>query len=119
MGRPESEEAEAAVWSPRLDLVESEDAYLVQIDVPGVTKDDITINFHEGAVSVSGERRMEELSESDDCIHLERTFGRFYRMFTLPKAVNDQKISASYADGVLHLRIPKTEESKPRRIQIG
>lgn len=117
--RTEDPEAETAVWAPRVDLVESGDAYHIHADLPGVTKDDVNVNYHDGVLSISGERRAIEPAEGENCVRLERSFGRFYRSFTLPKTVDEKKISAAYAEGVLTVRVPKAEESKPRRIQIA
>lgn len=118
--RPEGNgDAETAVWSPRVDLAETADAYLIDLDVPGMAKDDFAINYHEGTLTVSGERKAEETKEERNYVRVERTYGHFYRSFTLPKAVNEEKIGAAYKDGVLSIRVPKAEESKPRRIKIA
>lgn len=117
--RPEDPEAETAVWAPRVDLVETPDAYLIHADLPGIIRDDVNVNYHDGVLSISGERTAQNLAEGDSCVRLERSFGRFYRSFSLPKTVDDKKISGAFADGVLTVRVPKAEESKPRRIEIA
>lgn len=117
--RPEhSEDMETAVWTPRVDLSENDEAYFVHLDVPGMTKDDFKINFHEGVLSVSGERKEEKTDENRSFVRIERNFGCFYRSFNLPKLVKIDKVSASYDNGVLNISVPKAEESKPRRIEI-
>ncbi|GIV57303.1 MAG: heat-shock protein [Rhodothermaceae bacterium] len=109
---------EAPVWAPRVDLAETEDAYLIHMDVPGMSKDDLNINFHDGTLTVSGERKFETKDEDRNYVRVERQFGHFYRSFTLPKAVDESKIEAKYKDGVLEIRVPKADEVKPRRIEV-
>lgn len=111
-------DVETALWSPRVDLAETDDTYLIQLDVPGMKKDAFNINYQQGVLSVSGERKAEETEEKANYVRMERSYGHFYRSFTLPKAIKEDKIEASYQDGVLTIRVPKAEESKPRRIQI-
>ena len=115
----ENGDTEAAVWSPRIDLSETEDAYVVRVDVPGVSKDDLEINFHDGTLSVSGNRKSFEKEEQENYLRVERAFGHFYRSFALPASVISDNISANYEDGVLTVRVPKAEESRPRRIQVS
>ena len=114
-----SDEAAAATWTPRVDLAETEDGYLIHLDVPGMSKEDLDINFHENALTVRGERKAEEASEQRNYVRVERAYGSFYRSFTLPKAIKHEGIEANYQDGVLTVRVPKAEESKPRRIEVA
>jgi HSP20 family protein len=106
------------VWVPRVDLLETEDAYLIHLDLPGVSRESIEINYHEGALAVSGERRT-TLAEHETLLRCERSAGNLYRSFALPKAIDVPGISATFQDGVLSVRVPKAEESKPRRIEIS
>lgn len=116
--RPSNDNGESAVWTPRTDLTETDDAYHIHLDLPGLTKDDVEINFHDGALSVSGDRRYEETQEDRKFVRVERSYGRFYRAFTLPQTTNTESIEATFEDGVLNIRVPKAEEVKPRRIDI-
>ncbi len=111
-------EAETAMWMPRVDLEETPDAYLIHMDLPGLSKKDLNISYHEGVLTVSGERKMETKEEKSNYVHVERQFGRFYRSFTLPKAVDESKIEAEYKDGVLQIRVPKMEAVRPRQIEV-
>ncbi len=113
-----TENGDNLAWSPRVDLSETDDAYVVHADVPGLKKDEIEINFQDGTLSVSGERRFEEKEEGQRFVRVERSYGRFYRAFTLPLTVNPEGITAHFEDGVLTVSVPKAEESKPRRIEI-
>lgn len=108
---------EAAVWSPRVDLAESEDAYHIHLEVPGIPKDAIEINYHNQMLTVSGERTASNAEELK-FVRIERSYGRFFRSFNLPKAADTEQISAEYHDGMLHIRVPKAEDRKPRRIEI-
>lgn len=120
--RQRSEENEAeqqAVWAPRVDLAETEDHYVVHLDVPGMKKEDLQIRFQDGQLSISGERHAEHTEDDKDYVRVERTFGRFYRAFTLPRRVEEGQIDAAYNDGVLTITVPKAEETKPRRIEVS
>lgn len=111
-------EGETAVWAPRVDLTETEDSYLVHVDAPGMNKDDFTINWQNDTLTVSGERKWATKEENESLVRMERSFGHFFRSFRMPKSVDGENIGASYEAGVLTVRVPKTEESKPRRIEI-
>jgi len=119
--RPAADEGsgEQAVWAPRVDLAETDDAYLVNVDVPGIPKEDITISYQDGQLAISGERKTEETIEGTNLVRCERAFGHFYRSFALPRQIASEKITAAYDNGVLHVRVPKTEESKPRKIKVS
>lgn len=110
---------ETISWTPRVDLIETEDAYRIHADLPGLAKENVQINFQDGALSISGERKVEEKQEDKSYIRVERQYGSFYRLFTFPKAVKENKIEATYKDGVLEVTVPKAEESKPRRISVS
>jgi HSP20 family protein len=110
--------SEQAVWAPRTDLIETEDAYRLHLDLPGMSKDDLTINYKDNQLTVSGERASERPGENEEFVRVERSFGHFYRAFTLPRTVNAEDISATYENGVLTIRVPKTEAVKPRQIEI-
>jgi HSP20 family protein len=107
-----------AVWAPRTDLVETEDGYRLHLDVPGLSKDDLKINYKDNQLTVSGERTSTRSSDDEEFVRVERSFGHFYRSFTLPQTVNPEAISATYENGVLTISVPKTDEVKPRQIEI-
>ena len=111
-------DAEQAVWTPRVDLAETDQAYVIQLDVPGMTKEDLEVNYQDGSLTVSGDRRQGEKEDGASYVRVERRFGRFYRSFDLPKSVDSTKIEATYEAGVLRIEVPKAEESKPRSVQI-
>lgn len=115
----EEEEPSKAVWAPRVDLSETDDLYRIELDVPGMTRDDLNISYQDNQLTVSGERREEKKEEEHEYVRVERSFGHFYRSFRLPKTVQADDIQATYENGVLTVEVPKAEESKPQRIQIS
>lgn len=116
--RNTGENGDTAAWTPRVDLSETEHAYNVHVDLPGLKKNDLEINFHDGVLSISGERTAKTTDEHTKFVRVERSYGRFYRAFTLPQTAKSDEIEASFADGVLTVNVPKAEEIKPRRIDI-
>ncbi len=114
----ENGETETPVWTPRADVSETDDSYVLHVDAPGLKKEDFSINWQEGMLTVSGERKWQDRSERKNYVRVERAFGHFFRSFQLPTSVDGENITADYQDGVLTIQIPKAEESKPRRIEI-
>jgi HSP20 family protein len=105
-------------WAPSVDLYEDKDNLIVRAELPGLKKEDIDISLHENTVTVSGERKNEKKYEGSETAREERLYGRFTRSITLPKQVDASRVKAAYKDGVLTVTLPKTEEAKPRQIQI-
>ena len=110
---------ETQSWVPAVDVWETENDIVYAFDLPGIPEDKISLEFEDGALTVSAEReRTTELSE-EKLYRFERRFGTFSRTIALPQGVNEEQIKADYHDGVLEVRIAKPEQPKPRRIQIG
>jgi HSP20 family protein len=103
-------------FTPPVDVVETQDEYLVKLDLPGVKADDVNVEVNENVLSISGSRVVEETGQAQ---LVERPYGSFVRTLTLPQGVDSDSIEAGYQDGVLELRIPKPAEQKPKRIAIG
>lgn len=103
-------------FTPLLDVRETEDEYLVMVDLPGVKSEDVSIEFNDQVLTVSGSRVPVEAGESQV---VERPYGSFVRTLTLPKGVDGDQIKADYHDGVLELHIPKPAEIKPKKIAIS
>jgi HSP20 family protein len=101
-----------------LDVSETEDEYLVKASVPGIDPDDLDISITNNMLTIQGEKKAEEEREGEQYHIRERRYGRFTRTISLPSAVNEEAIEANYEDGVLTLHMPKSEEAKPRRIEI-
>jgi HSP20 family protein len=106
-------------WMPAMDLVESGDHFVLRADLPGMSEGDVKIELEDGTLTVSGERKAEHESNEEGYYRVERAFGSFSRSLTLPKGIDADAVSASFDRGVLEIRIPKPEERKPRRIEIG
>jgi HSP20 family protein len=106
-------------WTPALDVYEEKDSFIVKAELPGMRKEDIEVSFHDGTLSLSGERKSETRHEDGDVHRAERFFGRFQRTVSLPAAVAVDKIKAAYKDGVLTVTLPKTEEAKPKQIDVS
>ena len=109
----------SAVWRPSVDLHEDENAYTVDVELPGVNKEDVNVNFQDGALSISGDRKYENESKEQNAHRIERFYGKFHRSFTFPTAINGDGITASYENGLLKISVPKAEEVKPHQIEIG
>jgi HSP20 family protein len=105
----QSEEKEAAIsgFSPKVNTREGEFAYHVDIDLPGVKKEDIKVDVKEGVLTISGERNLKEEVKEEDYYKVETSFGKFMRTFTLPENVDIENIDASSDNGVLEIVIPK------------
>lgn len=106
-------------WTPALDVYEEKDNFIVKAELPGMKKEDIEVSFHDGSLSVSGERKSETKHEDAEVYRAERFFGRFQRTISLPAAVAADRIKAAYKDGVLTVTLPKTEEAKPKQIDVS
>jgi HSP20 family protein len=107
-----------AVWRPRTDVVEESNAYVVTIDLPGLKKDDVSITVEENVLKIAGERKTEHEENSEGYRRLERSFGSFERTFRLPREIEVDKIESTYENGVLRVRVPKSEKALPRRIEV-
>lgn len=106
-------------WAPPANFVETEDAYTVEIDVPGYDRDDVEVTLEQGILSISGERSS-ELEEKNGTYHLrERSLGRFTRSFSLPRSVNAESLTASLDNGVLRVELPKAADAKARKIEVN
>lgn len=106
-------------WTPALDVYEEKDNFIVKAELPGMKKEEIEVSFHDGSLSLSGERKSETKHEDAEVYRAERFFGRFQRTVSLPAAVAADKIKAAYKDGVLTVTLPKTEEAKPKQIDVS
>ena len=111
--------ARARRWVPPMDLVETDEDLVLRADLPGVKGEDVNIEVKDGTLTVSGERRAEHEEGSEGFYRVERAFGSFSRSLSLPRGVDPDAVTADFTDGVLEVRIPKPEERKPYRVEIG
>ena len=117
-GFEEEEELKLMKWSPRVDISETDDEYIVRADVPGVSKDDIKITIKDNVLTISGEKKQEKETKNENFHRIERVYGSFTRTFTLPGAVKVDKVEARFKDGVLTIKLPKVEEAKAKEIEV-
>ncbi len=113
------EKAGMNTWSPALDVHDDKDAFTVTLEAPGLKKEDFEISYHDGALSIAGERREERESKDKTYFRRERFFGRFARSVALPAGVKADAIGATYKNGVLTVTLPKAEEAKPKQIEVS
>jgi HSP20 family protein len=105
-------------WTPALDMFEDKDNFYVRAEMAGMKREDIDLSLHEGSLSISGERKQEQKFGGAEVYRAERFFGRFQRTVTLPTPVAVDKVKAQYKDGILTVTLPKTEEAKPKHIDV-
>ena len=119
-GRTEAgkEAITVAQWSPLVDITEDEKEYLLKAELPDVKKEDIKLTVKDNVMSISGERKYEQEEKGKKYHRVERAYGSFLRSFTLPDAADGSKVSAEYKDGVLNVRLPKSEKARPKSIEV-
>jgi len=107
------------IWAPSVNEKEDEKAYYMEVDLPGVKKDNIKVEIKDNLLTISGERKFKKEEKDKGYIRTESFFGKFERRFTLPNDANIENIEAKVEDGVLHLTIPKIEEKENvKKIEI-
>ena len=115
--RTPSEHLSGSEWLPAVDITEIEGAYRIELEIPGVPAEDVSVSVKDGVLTVAGERKFE--TESEGRRHrIERRYGRFSRSFRLPENADDNGISARARDGVLCLTVAKQEKAQPRSIEV-
>ena len=105
-------------WHPRVDVAESEHAFTVHAELPGLRKEDIQVTLEDDMLTIAGERKYEDAQKDDQFYRRERAYGTFRRSFGLGTEVDADKIAANYKDGILTLTLPKSEAAKPRQIDV-
>jgi HSP20 family protein len=117
--RSDDRELTVADWLPAVDIHETNEAYELAVELPGVEKEDVGVTIDQGTLTIRGERKNLKQAEENGKIHrIECHYGTFSRSFTLPEEVDDTKVSATYQNGMLHLSVPKSEKAKPRSIEV-
>ena len=106
-------------WMPAMDVVETDDHFVLRADLPGMSEEDVSIELEDTTLTVTGERKAEHEAKGEGYYRVERAFGAFSRTLTLPQGIDPEAVTASFDRGVLEIRVPKPEERKPRRISIG
>ena len=112
-------EGDQAVWAPRADMAETEDAFVLSLDVPGVSGDDLQVTLEEDTLKVSGERRFDREQTEGQYHRIERAYGRFERVIALSGMIDPDSIEAELRDGVLSLTLRKKPEARPQRESVA
>jgi HSP20 family protein len=107
-----------ADWAPAVDVQETDKEYLVKADLPDVRKEDVKVGIENGILTLEGERKQEKEEKNKKFHRVERVYGKFVRRLALPTEIDAPKVAAEFKDGVLNVRLPKTETAKPRAIDV-
>lgn len=105
-------------WVPTVDVEENEEGYLVKAELPGMKKEDIKVTVDNGMLSFRGERKFEKEEKGKKYHRVERSYGTFFRSFSLPEGVDEQKLHAEFKDGLLSVFVPKAPNMKPKAVQV-
>jgi HSP20 family protein len=114
-----TEEALSAIgWAPYCDVYETDGEIVVKAELPGLKNEDVKVSFEQGILTITGERKFAEETKRENYIRIERSYGNFSRRFALPDSVDPNKMNAEFKDGLLQVTLQKTEEAKPKQIEI-
>ncbi|RYX82323.1 Hsp20/alpha crystallin family protein [bacterium] len=112
-------ETESRTWTPAVDVVENKNEIVLQAEIPGMTKEEISVELDGDTLRISGERQRQCVVEGEQFRRLERRYGSFSRAFQLQTEIDADHIEATFENGVLTLRLPKKQSAGPRQIEIG
>ncbi len=114
----EDEQLSQTNWFPVVDIKENKDEFTVFAELPGMNKEDVHITFTDGKLVIEGERKKEQEENEANYHRVERSYGKFCRTFQLPSGIQANKIAADFKDGILKIKLPKSEEVKPKEIEV-
>jgi HSP20 family protein len=117
--RRSEEPSSTTIWSPAVDIYETEGEIVVQAELPGMDRKDINLHLENNVLTIRGDRQFKKETKEDNYHRIERSYGGFSRSFSIPTTVDEDKIRADYKDGVLKIALPKKEQAKPKQIQIA
>jgi HSP20 family protein len=115
---PRLKMAEMEEVTPKIDIYEDGDDFMVKAEMPGMRKEDIEVSLTDSMITISGEKKKEDKVEKKNYYRMERSYGAFTRSFRLPQEIQTDKAKATFKDGVLEVRVPKTEEAKKKEKKI-
>ncbi len=118
MSRTDTESLFGGNWHPHIDVIEQDEEFVVNAELPGLNKDNIKITITSNVLTISGEKKQIEEIKEGSYSRIERRYGTFSRTFTLPTEVEQNKIKATFKDGILTINIPKSEKAKPKEINV-
>jgi HSP20 family protein len=112
------EEMAQGSWIPAVDIYETKESIVLNVELPGVTKEDIALEVKDSTLTIKGEKKLEKNVTEENFHRMERSYGSFTRAFTLPSTVQRDKVKAKFRDGILEIMLPKAEEAKPKQIKV-
>ena len=114
----EGKEMTTSTWAPSVDIFETEKELVLTAEIPGIDEKDVEIKIEDNTLSLKGERKFEKETKEENYHRIERSYGSFYRAFTLPNSIDPEKIQATHENGVLKITMPKRDELQPRKVKI-
>lgn len=106
-------------WAPSVDISETDTAYLVKAEIPGVKKEDVKVTIQDGMLTIHGERKQEKEEKGKRFHRVERCYGSFMRSFRVPDDADESKVKAEFKDGMLNVTLSKSEKAKPRQVNVS
>ena len=121
LARSESGQNMLAVadWAPSVDISETDSAYLIKGEIPGVKKEDVKVTIQDGMLTIQGERKQEKEEKGKKFHRIERSYGSFVRSFRVPDDADENSVKAEFKDGMLNVTLPKSEKAKARAVNIS
>jgi HSP20 family protein len=107
-----------SAWAPLVDITEDDKEYLIKVELPEIKREDVKVTVENGTLTISGERKFEKEEKDKKYHRVERAYGSFVRSFALPEGTDGSKVSADYKDGVLKVHLPKSEQVRPKSIEV-
>jgi len=116
--KPAKETTAARLWAPVVDVIEDDEKIIVRAELAGMKKEDIDIELTGDTLTIKGERKFENEEKKENFVRVERVYGQFQRSFTIGVPVKSDQIKAGYKDGILEIAIPKSEDLKPKKVEV-
>ena len=116
--REEEKDMVASTWNPSVDIYETENAMVLKAEVPGIDENDIELKIEDNTLTLKGDRKFEKETKEENYHRIERAYGSFYRSFTLPRNIDQDKIKAERENGILKVTMSKKAELKPKKVKI-
>ncbi len=116
--RGEDRDMIASTWTPSVDIYETEDSIVLNAEVPGINEKDIEIKIEDNTLTLKGDRKFEKETTEENYHRIERSYGSFFRSFSIPRNVDQEKINAEHDNGVIRITMPKRPESKPKTVKV-
>ncbi|MGH9363545.1 MAG: Hsp20/alpha crystallin family protein [Thermoanaerobaculia bacterium] len=115
----QGEDLGTRTWAPPVDVAETDEAFIVKAELPGMNREDLDITLENNVLRISGERKFERDEKKENYHRIERSYGAFSRAFALPSQVDSERVEASFKDGVLTVTVPKAAQARPRKIAVA